>query len=295
MPAILDGECLNLIHYSPKLDSMKTSIRRLITGIGLLLLMGATGLSALYFNQERLVFHPRPLSEDFRFSFQSAFIENNLPLNESQKINYLHFNPDSPLGTILYFHGNGGNLVNCGEVADSIAQTTGWSVLMMDYPGFGKSSPPLTKDEKILIEMGNRFVELIQSKRPNDPLVIYGRSLGTGIASLVAASHPKIPVILETGYVSLARIGHEMYPFLPESFARFDLDTARGLRSMPERKVLILHGTGDRTISVNHSRDLAKISPAHRYVEFEGGDHDNLDTFPKYWEELARFLDKDSR
>jgi pimeloyl-ACP methyl ester carboxylesterase len=269
---------------------MKKLGQGLLRFAGIFLVLLALGVITVYFNQERLVFHPTALPPDFKFEFRAPFAEKKFPLSPTLELSYLVFNPQSTLGTILYFHGNGGSLKNCGETADAIAQKTGWSVWMMDYPGFGKSSPELAKDDRVLIEMGKKFAERIESEAPGRPLVIYGRSLGGGIAATVAESFPKSSLILETTYVSLAKIGHEMYPILPEWFARFDLDTARGLKAMPDRHVLILHGDQDHTINVAHGRELAKISAHHKYVEFPGGDHDDLDRFPVYWKELSEFL-----
>ena len=272
---------------------MKKFMGKCLRLLGLFLIAVTLGLITLYFNQEKLVFHPTPIAQDHSFKFASPFEEKNIEFTHQGKpvkINYLVFNSASTLGTILYFHGNAGNLINCGETADQIAQRTGWSVWMMDYPGFGKSSPDLAKNHLILLEMAEKFIGLIQNLETKKPLVAYGRSLGSGIASMIAAKHPKISLILETPYSSLAKIGHQMYPMLPESFSRFDLDTLGGLRNLEDRHVLILHGDNDQTIPVSHGRELAQVSTQHRYVEFKGGDHDNLDSFALYWTELELFL-----
>ena len=257
---------------------------------GVLFALTLLGLGLFYFNQEKLIFFPEHLDHDFHFAFPTRFQEANIDIGSDTSINYLVFNPDSTKGVILYFHGNAGSLKDWGWAGAEIAQRTDWAVWMMDFPGYGKSTGTLPKNEKILLSMARALRDEISKKHASLPLVLYGRSIGSAIASALAAEKPATALILETPYRSLAKLGHEIYPFLPESFSRFDLDNERGLRSVGSMPVLIVHGTSDSVIPFRHGKFLSGIAPHTRFIAVEGGDHNNLSQFPEYWPALKTFL-----
>jgi pimeloyl-ACP methyl ester carboxylesterase len=255
------------------------------------ILLYLLGIGYIYFYQERFVFFPSRLNQDYPFQFRSDFIENTIELSSRAKINYLVFNSKSAKGVILYFHGNAGSLKDWGWVAAEIAQKTGWCVWIMDFPGYGKSSGPLPKNEKVLLEMGNVMRAQILKERPDLPLVLYGRSIGSGIAAALAVEKPVSGLILETPYRSLAKLGHEIYPFFPESISRFDFDNERSLKSLDSTPVLIFHGSNDRIIPQEHGKLLSEIAGQSQFISIANGDHNNLSDFPEYWSALINFLE----
>ena len=257
---------------------------------GILFSLIGLGVGLLYFHQERLVFFPEILPSDFQFTFEQSFEEKNLSLSSGETVNYLIFNPSSQKGSILYFHGNGGSLRGWGEVAAELARQSGFSVWMMDFPGYGKSAGPIPKTEQILIKFGQALRTQIELKNPQLPLVIFGRSLGTGIASKLAKIKKPAGLILETPYRSIAKLGHEMFPILPEFFSRFDLDNERDIAEMDTPAILILHGTADSVIPFSHGKLISQLQPEIVFVEFPGGLHSNLSQFPEYWPAVLKFL-----
>lgn len=259
-------------------------------GIFFLLLFGFYAL--LYIFQERLLFFPEKLATDFEFNYSEKFVEGNLSLPSGPSINYLVFNPDSSRGAILYFHGNAGSLRDWGNAALEIAQQSGWSVWIMDYPGFGKSSGSLPKSESVLLEMGRTFWNEIQRTKPGLRVALFGRSIGSGVATNLAVEKNPAALILETPYRSLAKLGHEVYPIVPEFFSRFDLDNEKLIPSLNEMPLLILHGTQDELIPFKHGEILSRLKPGSKFVLIEGGGHNNLSAYPDYWPALTAFLKK---
>ncbi len=265
-------------------------VRRLVVLSGCVLLLASIGIGLFYFNQEKVLFFPEVLPDNFKFSFPGEVRESNIKLGSGGSINYLAFNPGSTKGLVLYFHGNAGSLKDWGFAASDIAKNTGWGVWIMDFPGYGKSTGPLPKNEKVLIEMGRALRDEISREKPQLPLVLFGRSVGSGIATALAFEKRPAGLILETPYRSIAKLGHEIYPFLPEFFSRFDLDNEKLLPSVDSTPVLILHGTSDSVIPFKHGKFLSELKPQARLVIFQGGDHNNLDNFPEYWPAVASFL-----
>lgn len=246
-------------------------------------------LGIFYFNQEKVVFFPEVLPTDFQFQFSAPFKENNLKLASGGTINYLIFNQSSSKGSILYFHGNAGSLRTWGQVASEIAKNTELSVWIMDFPGYGKSSGPLPKNEKLLVEMSNAIRNEISQTMPNLPIVAFGRSVGTGVATNLAAMKLVNALILETPYKSLAKLAHEIFPFLPEFISRFDLDNERQLPLTGSMPVLILHGTSDRVIPYSHGKHLSVLKQI-QFISIQGGEHNNLSEFPEYWPAVETFM-----
>jgi alpha-beta hydrolase superfamily lysophospholipase len=259
--------------------------------LGLLLVLLFSGLLLLYFNQERLLFYPERLSAGYSFQFPNEFQEANLELSGGEFVNYLVFNASSTKGILLYFHGNAGSLASWGFVADELAQRTGWCVWMMDYPGFGKSSGALPKTEKILFEMGHSILAEVRKVNPQPPTVLFGRSVGTGIASDLAAKTEVAGLVLESPYRSIAKLGHEIFPLLPESFSRFHLDNESVLKVLKDTPIAIFHGSSDEVIPVAHGRFLSGLQSPLKYVEIKNGFHNNLSDFSDYWTELQLFLE----
>lgn len=258
------------------------------TGFALILLL--VGIVIFYFNQEKIVFFPEVLSPNFKFNFPVDFKESNMKLSSGQNVNYLVFNSESTKGQILYFHGNAGSLKDWGFVSSEIVKNTGWSVWIMDYPGFGKSPGPLPKNEKLLIEMGRSFWDEMAKEKPHLPIVLFGRSIGSGMASALAVEKRPAAMILESPYLSIAKLGHEIYPFLPESFSRFDLNNEKWVKLADSTPILILHGTDDSVIPFRHGEHLSQLNSQAQLVAIQGGDHNNLEDYPLYWTAILNFL-----
>lgn len=247
-------------------------------------------IAVFYFNQERLIFFPEKLAEDFSFHFPIPFREANIQLKSGQKINYLVFNSESNQGTILYFHGNAGSLKEWGFVASDLVKHTGWAVWIMDFPGYGKSGGRLPKTEKILLEMGRALRSKLSQEKPHSPVVLFGRSIGSGIATALAAEHHPSGLILEAPYRSIAKLGKEIYPFLPEVFSRIDLDNEKALSAIHSMPVLIIHGSKDEVIPINHSKVLSGVNAEIKLIVIPDANHNNLDSFPAYWPAVHGFL-----
>ena len=260
---------------------------KILAGFLLLIALAVVGL---YFYQERVILFPEKLPANFEFQFAERFREQTVELSSGEKINYLVFQPPAARGAILYFHGNAGSLRMWGLVGVELARQTGWEVWMLDYPGYGKSTGALPKTENILFEAGRAVRARMEAESAGRPIVLFGRSIGTGIASALAAESPPLALILETPYRSLGRLGHELFPFLPAAFVRFRLDNEALLPRLSATPVLILHGTADEVIPFAHGKFLGEHNPHARFVEFPNGHHNDLPEQTGYWPAVHDFL-----
>jgi pimeloyl-ACP methyl ester carboxylesterase len=263
-------------------------VRALKRGAALLLAGYLASLALLFGFQEKLLFHPgAPLDPAYSFRLSLPFEELRLELGDA-RVHSLLVKARNPRGLLLYFHGNAGNLANWGEVGEDLADRLGWSVLVVDYPGFGKSEGSI-RSEAQLHEMAKAFLALAKEKAGGLPLALFGRSIGSGLATRLAAEHEVKALVLESPYLSMLSLATEMFPWVPGFVLRYPLrsDLAMGQVKAP---VLILHGDQDELIPHASGLALSKLVENGRFVTIEGGRHNDLGGSEFYWAELKAFL-----
>ncbi len=243
---------------------------------------------ALYFLQERLLFLPEVLRPDFRYSFPMRFEEVSLPVRGAT-IHALRFKPEHPRGAILYLHGNAGSLRSWGAVAADFVRQ-GYEVFIPDYRGFGKSTGRITS-ERILHEDARAAYDHLRQHYAEDRIVIYGRSLGTGLAVRLASSAQPKMVILETPYFSMRELAKRQFPFVPAFLLKYPLRTDLWISGVT-CPIYLIHGTEDEFIPYDSSvRLLPLIKSKHELVTIRGGGHNNLEHFPEYHAAIARIME----
>ncbi len=123
-----------------------------------------------------------------------------------------------------------------------------------------------------------------------DEIVLYGRSLGTGVATSLAATRRPRLLILETPYVSLSDLTRRYYPYVPRFLLKYPLRTDRWIGEV-RCPVYLFHGTDDELIPYSSSqRLLPLIKSGHELLTIKGGRHNNLGEFDEYREALSRIL-----
>jgi hypothetical protein len=175
---------------------------------------------------------------------------------------------------IAYFHGNGGHIGYHAERLRQFARN-GYGVLMAEYRGYGGN--PGTPSEAGLVADGAAALDFLGSEgiAPNR-LVIYGESLGSGVAVPVAAQREVAGLILEAPFTSVAEVAQYRYSFLPASALvrdRFDSLARIGNVKAP---ILVLHGERDRIVPVHFGRALfdAAPDPKELWLAREAGHED---------------------
>jgi pimeloyl-ACP methyl ester carboxylesterase len=193
-----------------------------------------------------------------------------------------------PARAVLYFGGNG------EEVSWALADKR-WprdvTVVGLNYRGYGTSGGKPSADA--LKSDALELFDLVAARSDVDParIAVFGRSLGTGVATHVAARRPVYRAILVSPYDSLAAVGQGHYPFLPVSLMlrhKFaPIDEAHGNR-MP---LLAIVAPSDSIIRVAHSRKLfdAWAGPK-QWVEIRAADHNTLGATRDYWDAVGAFL-----
>ena len=177
--------------------------------------------------------------------------------------------------TLLYFHGNAGALADRKPRFERF-MGEGWGVFMMAYRSYGGSEGSPTETDNVADAVRAYDHLAARGLKPAD-IVLYGESLGTGVAAQVASQRRAAGLVLEAPYTSTVAVGALQYPFLPVASAmldRYETDKIIGTVGIP---LLILHGAKDRVIPVAMGRKLFELAKEpKRYVEFPEGFHSDL-------------------
>jgi len=251
----------------------------------------ALGCGYFYFMQENIIFYPESLPPDFKYNFPARF--NDLTLNaDGATINALHFTTAHPKGVILYFHGNAGNLSGWGEVALDFTKRD-YDVLIPDYRGFGKSTGKI-KNEEMLHRDAVVAYTYLKERYPEKQIIIYGRSIGTGIAVYLAKSVMLRMIILESPFFSLKDLAKYHHPFMPTSLIglilKYPMRTDLWIPDVT-CPVYLFHGTNDDIVPYNSSERLLKLIKTEKeLITIPGGGHNDLSDFTLYREQLDRIL-----
>ena len=251
---------------------------------------------ALFYLQERFLFHPEKLPSDYEYSFEQVypgtlpFEEMNILINETDTINMIKFFPRDSVrrGVVIYFHGNKENIGRYAKFATNFTKH-GYEVWMEDYPGFGKSTGERT--EKKLFEQALQIRKMATSKYGADSIIIYGKSFGTGIAAYVASETNNKRLILETPYYSITSLFSCYAPIYPISqMSTYKIPTNEFLTDV-KYPITIFHGTDDGVIPYRNAARLKTVlKPTDEFVTIEKGTHHNLNDFPLFKQKLDSLL-----
>ncbi|MCS6929221.1 MAG: alpha/beta hydrolase [Saprospiraceae bacterium] len=241
--------------------------------------------------EQKALFRPRSLPDNYRFAFGDAsFEEFFLNTPDGTRLNVLYFPTPCTQrrGTLLYFHGNRGNLQRWGFIHIDFTRR-GYDFVIPDYRGYGKSTG--TPSEHALYEDARLVYEWTSQRHRGGQLVIYGRSLGSAPACYLAAHVSAHRLLLETPFDSFAgllaaHLGRYQASFRSTILLPNDRYLCRCL--IP---VLILHGTHDRIVPLSSAGRLrACLKDRDEFVLITGGTHHNLRTFELYQQALDRWL-----
>ena len=159
----------------------------------------------LYYVQDYFLFKPEKLPKDFQFYYDNQETEeHNLETRDGATINGVLFKPKSESkGIVLYLKGNSKSIKGWGKFAVDFTRH-GYSVLMVDYRGFGKSTGK--RSQKAIKRDLQVIYNKIKEKTTEDRIIVYGRSLGSGFASKLASMNNPRMLVLDAPYYSLSKV-----------------------------------------------------------------------------------------
>lgn len=245
------------------------------------ILCGIVVLSvAAYFLQDKFIFKPEKLQQDFQYKYDAPFKELFFDVEAGVRINGLHFHVENPFGLVLYFHGNSRSIKGWAKYAKDFYRYK-YDVVLVDYRGFGKSTGK--RGEKDMLDDMQFVYETLVKKYSEHHIIVYGRSLGSGFAAKIAADNKPRYLILDAPYFSFKKTIQRFLPILPVKYIlRYHLRTDKWIKKV-NCHTYILHGTKDWLIPISQSEQLQELNPRKiTLIRIHGGGHNNLPTFPEY-------------
>jgi fermentation-respiration switch protein FrsA (DUF1100 family) len=236
------------------------------------------GLAALFLLQRSFLF---PIPQTVRTTPAAAGFaaveEHLLTTDDGEKVIVWHLpaRPGHPV--ILYFHGNGDFLAGFfGRFREFIADGTG--VVALSFRGYaGSSGRP---SEQGLLRDAAAAYAFTTARYSADKIVVWGFSLGSGVAVALAAEQPVAKLILEAPYSSVADVAASMFPIFPVRLVMRDPFRSDQRIALVKVPLLIMHGARDPAIPVAFGERLFALAhEPKQFVRFPEGGHNDLDNF----------------
>jgi fermentation-respiration switch protein FrsA (DUF1100 family) len=230
--------------------------------------------AGMYLLQGSLLFHPdtkirRTPSTLLRLDYENLMLEV-----QGHKTNGWYIPLENARGTVLFSHGNDGNMSGWQAFAPAF-RSLGFSVLLYDYGGFGNSTgrPTETRCHADAMAMWKWLTET--KGIPPEKILVYGQSLGGGVAAHLAAEVKPGAVVLESTFTSVADLAAQTLPIFPVRWlCKHPFDSAARMASI-HAPVMIIHSKEDRLVPIAHARKLLELANEPKtWLEIRG-DHTN--------------------
>ncbi|MFM9943097.1 MAG: alpha/beta hydrolase [Hyphomicrobiaceae bacterium] len=243
---------------------------------GVVLALYALIVLAAWLGQRRLMYAPDPTRYAPASVGLTDVTERELLTPDGARLVLWHLPPRPDAPTLLYFHGNAGGLASRADRFKRY-RATGFGLTMLSYRGYSGSTGQPTEANN-LADAALVFDMLVKDGVAPADIVLYGESLGSGVAVQLAAARPAAGVILDAPYSSMLDMAARTYPFLPVRPLLADrYESIRHITRITA-PILVLHGAEDELIPVAMGRALhAAASLPKELVIFPNGRHTDLD------------------
>ncbi len=257
--------------------------------IGLLGIGGYWYFRFRYLDPYRRIFQPEALSKNFQFNTVHTYEEVYLPSEGSIQIHALHLKIGFPKGVVLYFHGNEGNIETCLPIADDFL-IKGYNLFIVDYRGFGKSGGAIKNPESLYYDADLAYKYLLNLYKEEN-IIVYGRSIGSPIATYIASKYSPQSLVLECPFISLKDIAQYYYlSVIYKTLIRFDYSTEKWVKDV-KCPIYFFHSVSDRIVSIDCSKKLAEMANAKTFLtKIQSSSHYTLRNYLEYQMQLEKIL-----
>ena len=250
----------------------------LVKSLLLFLLVGYLAVVALlYFAQRALMYFPERGRMAPAIAGLPEAEEVVLDTDDGERVIVWHVAPSGEGPVLLYFHGNGGALRY--RAARFRALTAdGAGLVALSYRGYGGSTGSPT--EAGLIRDAKAAYAFAAARYDPARLIVWGESLGSGVAIALAAEHPVGRIVLEAPFTSTVDIAAAAYPFAPVRLLMKDQFRSDLRIAKVTAPVLILHGERDNVVPIAYGERLyGLINSPKRFVRLRDGGHQDLSSY----------------
>src|SRR5713226_3304827 len=184
--------------------------------LGIAAVLYAALLGGMYAFQRNLLYRPDTSKPDWTDLDLPTLQEIELIASDGVRLFAWYVPPSAGRPVIVYFHGNGGNIADRADRMLYFAAAQ-FGVLIVEYRGYGGN--PGSPSEAGLFADARAGLDFLKSERiASGRIVLYGESLGTGVAVRMASERPVALLLLESPYASMAAVAQRHYPYVPVAF-----------------------------------------------------------------------------
>lgn len=248
---------------------------------------------ALFIFQPRLVFFPIKAIAATPAAVDLAYEELLLDTGAGTSLHGWYLPGREDAHTLLFLHGNAGNI---SHRLDSLRlfNSLGLNVMIFDYSGYGQSGGTASEqqtyaDARIAWDYLTHTRGIVPGR-----IIVFGRSLGAGVATWLATQVTPAALILESAFTSVPAVAQKFYPIFPVRWlARIRYDNAARLPAV-DCPVLIAHSRDDELIPISHGQELFGLAPEPKtFLPMVGGHNDGFFVSgPSYRAGILAFIER---
>jgi len=231
----------------------------------------------IYFRQSSLIYYPNMPGRTLEVTPEEiglAYQDVEFLTEDNIKLHGWFIPNESAKGTLLFFHGNAGNISHRLE-SINIFHKLGLNVFIIDYRGYGQSEGKVSEQGTYRdAKAAWKYLTVTRGINTNQ-IIIFGRSLGASIATWLASKHTPAALIIESGFSSVPSMAKRLYPFLPVRWLSvFRYDTKEYVRNV-SCPVLVAHSSNDDIIPFDEGLEIFDAAPENKqFLEMRGGHND---------------------
>jgi len=232
-------------------------------------------VGGLFLFQRQLLYRPDSTRPPLADLAMLGVREIEMTTEDGLRLFSWHLPPRAGRPVIAYFHGNGGHIGYRGERLRRFADE-GFGVLLAEYRGYA-GNPGAPTETGLLADARAALAFLDAQRVAADRRVLYGESLGTGVAAQIAADHPIAALILESPYTSIANVAQYHYPWVPVRWLLHDRFDALAVIDRVSAPTLFLQAERDTVIPARFGRALYAAAPEPKETwSTNQGDHEDV-------------------
>ena len=244
----------------------------------------------IYFYQRNLLYHPSEnnyQNDKIQFNYEEIFIK----VDDKIKLKSWIINKNlKKFKTLVFFHGNAGELSNRIYKLNELNKLD-INVLLISWRGFSGNEGSPTEDN--LYKDGEAAIQWLNSKEvQNNRIILYGESLGTGVAVEIGKKNNFNSIILESPFTSMENAAKIYYPYLPVKLLLKDkYDSLNKIKTI-KTPILIMHGKKDDIVPFSMGKELFEKANSPKYSYFTPDDDHMLEFNEQILKIIKNFIDK---
>ena len=241
----------------------------------------------MFFFQRNFMYHPDVNSYD-KYDIKFKFKKVTIPSTQNIFLNSWFSFKDPNNKTLIFFHGNAGNLNNRIYKLNKISKLD-LNFLIISWRGFNGNNGKPTEDG--LYQDAKKAIQWLEKKGiKKNNIILYGESLGTGVALELAKEDMYAGVILESPYTSMVDMAKKFYPFLPVSILVKDRFQSKSKIKKNRSPILIMHGMMDTLVPFHMGKQLYQEANDPKYFYFPKFDNHMMQYTPALISTFKKFI-----